>query len=442
MIKKVLKTIKVHNLISSGDRVLLALSGGSDSVCLLYVLNELKGVIGFELFACHLNHSIRNEADGDEEFVKKLCEGLGIECFTKKVDIPHLAKENKISEELCGREERYKFFDELLTLNNLNLIATAHNRNDVAETVLMHLIRGAGIDGLTGIKYKRDNIIRPLLDAKKEEIEKYCQDNNIEFRIDKTNNDTVYTRNRIRHELLPVICEKFNPSFLDVLASNSENIAFDADYIQNEAEKAFEELVGKLKIDRLQKLHPAILRRVIIKCIKDRIGAEQNIQNIYIDSIAELIKKGKSGSSLNIGNNIKCIIESGVLVFKNSSEKKIEYSYPLTLNEKVLVCEAGISVILKEWSGDGEKFYFDQTDNLTIRNKRIGDCFYPKGMTGKKKLSDYFTDAKVPLSERELQPIIFSGNELVWIVGKRRDRRFLEGKKAYTFIINQEENKT
>lgn len=438
MIKTVLNTINEHKLIKKGDRVLLALSGGSDSVCLLHVLCELQQKLDFELFACHLNHAIREEADSDAEFVLDLCNRLNVKCFIKKAEIPKIAAVEKISEELAGRNERYKFFEEVSAAENINLIATAHNKNDVAETILMHLIRGAGLDGLTGIAYKRGNIIRPLLDAKKEDIENFCTNNKFSFVTDKTNSEAIYTRNKIRLELLPKICKDFNPAFTDVLVKNAKVIKNDADFLDNEAENAFKRIAenGRLTVSELQKLHSAIARRVIIKSIRECLKTEQNVQSVYVESILGLVNKGKSGSSVNIGENLKCVIESGYLFYKNSSEKPTDYCYRLELNKKVYIKEADVSITLKEWSGSGEKFYFDNTCNIYVRNRRRGDVFYPLGMNGKKKLSDYFTDCKIPISERNILPIITYGDDLVWIIGKRRDSRFIKGRKAYTFIID------
>lgn len=438
MNKTVLNTIKTHKLISKGDRVLLALSGGSDSVCLLYVLNELKSVLGFELFACHLNHDIREEADSDMAFVKELCENLNVQCFFKKTDIKSVAKSEKISEELAGRNARYAFFDELSEEHNINLIATAHNKNDSAETILMHMVRGAGTDGLSGITYKRGNIIRPLLDAEKKEIEEFCKKNGYKFVTDKTNAETIYTRNKIRLELLPKICAEYNPAFIDVVTKNAKSIRSDAEFLDIEAEKAYNIIKTStgIRIAEIQKLHPSIARRVIIKSIKEYLKTEQNIQSVYVESILRLVEKGKSGSSVNIGENIRCVIESGNLIYKKSTESETEYFYNLRLGEKKYIKEAGVSITLTEWNGVGEKFFFDSPDHISVRNRRKGDIFYPSGMTGRKKLSDFFTDCKIPLSQRAVIPIITCGDDIVWIVGKRRDSRFFKGRKAYTFILD------
>lgn len=440
MRKKVEKTIREHGLIFPGARVLLALSGGSDSVCLLHVLNDLKEKFGFSLAAAHLNHGIRAEADSDCHFVQALCRELGVECFVKSLDIRKLAEGGNISEELCGREERYKFFYEISKKNNIDLIATAHNKNDVAETVLMHMLRGSGIDGMSGIAYRRGNIIRPLLEAEKPEIERYCFEHGYDFVVDKTNNETIYTRNKIRLELLPMLCKEFNPSLVRVIAKNSEIIRDDADFLNCEAKKLYKKIVydGRAEVEKLKELAPAMVRRVIILMYREFSLSEKNLQSVYCESIIKLLSAGHSGSSVDLCAGVECAIETGKIFFRYKKDKTKEYEYMLKLDGRTEIPEAGMSITLTEWKGSGEKFFFESPEGICVRNRRRADVFYPVGMKGKKKLSDYFTDIKLPISERNKIPIVTYNDELVWIVGKRRDRRFSEGGSAYTFVIEKQ----
>lgn len=195
-------------------------SGGPDSICLLDVLNKIRNdeKISFKILVAHVNHMIREEAGEDEEFVKKYCEEKNIQFFSKKVDIQKIAEQNKMGTEETGRIERYKFFEEVLKSNNGTKIATAHTKSDNAETVLMNIIRGTGTSGLAGIKAKRDEIyIKPLIEIKREEIEEYCKENNLNPRHDKTNDEIVYTRNKVRNILIPLLKTSFNPSIVDSL---------------------------------------------------------------------------------------------------------------------------------------------------------------------------------------------------------------------------------
>lgn len=439
MKNKVIKTIENHGLIARGDKVLLALSGGSDSISLLHILNDIKSKFNFELFVCHLNHSIRAEADSDEEFVKQICNELKVVCFTKKADIPAIAKKEKISEELAGRNARYAFFEEIMQKHNIDLVATAHNKNDVAETVLMHMMRGSGIDGLSGIAYKRGRVIRPLLDADKEEVENFCKENNYKFVVDKTNSETFYTRNKIRNELIPFMQKEFNPNIIDVIVKNAAFLREDAQFLNDSAKAVYEiiSLDGGLSVKEFNRQPPAIGRRIILLMYKEYSKDAKNLQGVHVENILTLLKKAKSGTKCDIPGESVFVIENDRAFFKKAEPKK-DYDYTLIPNKDIYVKQIGMSVRLKKWEGEKEKFFFEDTEHIHIRNRRKGDIFYPHGMSGKKKLSDYFTDCKIPLSQREILPIITYRDEIVWIVGKRADRRFENGNTAYTFIIKKE----
>ena len=198
---KVIQTIKKYNLINSGDKIVLGVSGGPDSIAMLDILNQLKDEMNFEIYVVHINHNIRGkDADEDEEYVKKFCEKYNIKFFAKKIDVPAIAKNKKIGTEEAGRKVRYEYFEEILKETKSNKIAIAHNKNDKVETIIMHLLRGSGIPGLKGIEPIRGNkFIKPLIECDRQEIEKYCRENNLQPRIDKTNFENEYTRNKIRN---------------------------------------------------------------------------------------------------------------------------------------------------------------------------------------------------------------------------------------------------
>ena len=208
---KILETIKKYNLITSGDTILVAVSGGPDSMCLLDNLLKLKDVLEVkEIVVAHLNHMIRQEAKEETEYVEEYCNKNNIRCFVKYEDIIKEAKEQKIGTEEAGRKARYDFFEQIASKTNANKIAIAHNKNDNVETVFMHMLRGSGISGLTGIKpYREGKYIRPLIKCSRDEIEEYCTKEKLNPKYDKTNNDNTYTRNRIRNELIPYIKKEF-----------------------------------------------------------------------------------------------------------------------------------------------------------------------------------------------------------------------------------------
>ena len=211
--KNVLGTIKDNKLIENGDSIVIGVSGGPDSIALLDILLKMQNKINFKIYVAHINHMIRQEALEDQKYVEEYCKNKNIECFVKQEEVQKIALEQKIGTEEAGRNVRYKFFNEILEKTKSNKIATAHTKNDNVETVLMNIIRGAGTIGLKGIEPIRDNkYIRPLINVKREEIEQYCEKYNLKPRIDKTNMENIYTRNKIRNLLIPYIKKEFNPN--------------------------------------------------------------------------------------------------------------------------------------------------------------------------------------------------------------------------------------
>lgn len=218
--EKVLNTIKKYNLIEKGDKIIVGVSGGPDSICLIDILYNIKTnkEIEFEIIATHINHLIREEASSDEEYVKGYCEERNIPFYSQKIDIKSISKTEKIGTEEAGRIERYKFFKEIMDKHNGTKIATAHSKCDNSETVLMNIIRGTGTSGLKGIRAKRDNIyIKPLIEISREEIEDYCKEKKLNPRHDKTNDENIFTRNKVRNILIPLIKKEFNPNIIDTL---------------------------------------------------------------------------------------------------------------------------------------------------------------------------------------------------------------------------------
>ena len=217
MKEKIKRTIATNNLIQNGDKIVLGVSGGPDSIAMLDILYSLKDELNFSIVVCHINHMIREEAEEDEKFVKNYCDKKGIEFYSKSIDVQKIANTNKIGVEEAGRNARYDFFNEILEKTKSNKIAIAHNKNDKVETIIMNALRGTGISGLKGIEAKRKQYIRPLIDCERTEIEKYCEENNLNPRIDKTNFKNDYTRNKIRNIVIPYIKQEFNPNIIETL---------------------------------------------------------------------------------------------------------------------------------------------------------------------------------------------------------------------------------
>lgn len=321
MKNKVLNTIKKYNLIQENDKIVIGVSGGPDSICLLHILNGLKEKLNFEIVVAHINHMIRKEAEEETQYVKKFCDKLGIKCYIKRIDVIDKSNKEKIGTEEAGRKARYDFFEEVLNSVNANKIATAHNENDNAETVLMNIFRGAGTSGLKGIEPIRDNkYIRPIIECERSEIEEYCRVNKLQPKIDKTNFENVYTRNKIRNVLIPEIKKEFNPNIIESLNKLSILSRQENNFIQEYAKNIMEnELIVEKDLENLQqsineKQNNKICREQMEKekIAKDKLQKEQMQKNqIEKEEIQrkqlqkEQISKEKTQNNKSIVLNLK-----------------------------------------------------------------------------------------------------------------------------------------
>ncbi len=439
MKQKVINVIKEHNLIDKEDKIIVGVSGGPDSMALLHILNEIKEELGFNIYVAHINHGIRKEeADADEEFVKNICSGLLIPFFSTKVNMDEYAKKNKLTSEEAGRAIRYSFFNKILDDIGGGKIAVAHNKNDQAETLLMRFFRGTGLEGLRGMEYRNGNIIRPLLDISREEIEKYCLDNNIPVRIDRTNLEPIYGRNRTRLEVIPYITKNFNKGIIDILARTSRLMQMDSEFILGIVEEKYKNIVVEesqnsivLNIDMFKNEHYTIKSRIIRQSIEKVNGSLKGIEEKHINNIINLMNENITGKNINITNNIVIKISYGnMIIEKENNPQKVLFRYPLhigkpvhiyelntTINSSILpVCEVDIKHVNRFIK------YFDYDKikgELCIRNRKDGDRFTPLGMNGSKKLKDFFIDEKIPREERDTIPIIEDDGKIIWVVGYR-----------------------
>ena len=315
----ILETIKKYDLIVPNDIVVVAVSGGPDSMCLLDNLVNLKEQFKIKkIVVAHLNHMIREESKDETEYVKKYCEDKNIECFIKFVNVIQKAEQEKIGVEEAGRKERYAFFDEIAKKTNANKIAIAHNCNDNAETVLMHLLRGSGIAGLSGIKpYREGKFIRPIIKCKREEIEKYCNDNNLNPKYDKSNNDNTYTRNKIRNELIPYIQKEFNPSIIETIDRLSELVLNEEKYMEKVTEKSFTEIVIDeknnciiLDLKKFNSLEHVIKARLILYITKKIFGSANGIEKTHVEDIIKLCGNNKGNKYLMPNKHYKITVKN------------------------------------------------------------------------------------------------------------------------------------
>ena len=436
-------TIKENSLIKHGDKVLCALSGGSDSVVMVDILSKLSDEIGFEVFTAHVNHNIREEAKHDEEFVREYSEKLGIECFVKSADVLCYAKEKGISTELAGREIRYAFFKELTEKHNIDKIATAHNKNDSAESILLHLIRGCGIDGLSGIPVIRDNIIRPVINLSKEEIVKYCKDNNLLYVEDKTNFETDYTRNKIRLNIIPKIEKEINENFVNTLISNSKLYKETAEFLDKYSKKVYDECYddGGLLVRKLSKEQDIVIKTSVQMLFVEYKGNNEKLPLVNVDKITNLIKENKTSKTLNLPNGDSARIEYGKIFFEKTKKGNKDFEYSIEIGKKLYIKEADADILVEYETEIGKNtknkiyFYLDDIDGLAVRNRRKGDIFSPQKMEGTKKISDLFSDMKIPLSKRDNIPLLIKGDDIVWVCKIRADKRFLKGKMLMSCTI-------
>ena len=441
MLKIIEKTMLSHGMLPMRS-VLVGLSGGADSAALTHILIGLSGKYGFKVFAAHVNHGLRGAAaDADEEFSRALADRLNIPFFSLRADIRSEAKRRGISEELAGRAVRYEFFDRLLSENDIDRVATAHHKNDNAETILMNLMRGSGTGGLAGIPYMRGNIIRPMLDVSRTDIERYCEENSIEYVTDATNLETVYTRNRVRNTLIPIMEREFNPALVDTLCANARLIANDEDYLSTETERVYRDIVkdGAADAAALASLHSAIALRVIRLMIDKACGAA-DVPQTAAAAVLAIARKGRTGARADIIHGAYAVTEYGRIVIRNKTEDTGGFEYKLKIGEKLYIPELGINVLAercKKMEHDGAEYFGIDTDaDIYIRSRREGDSFSPRGMTGTKRLKSFMIDEKIPRAERDRVGLITINGEIAWVIGYRRSGRFDFDKKGIKISIS------
>ena len=329
--EEILITIKNNNLIQDGEKVLLGVSGGPDSIAMLSALYEIQKerIIDFNIYVAHVNHGIRENAKVDEKFVKEFCKERNIECFVLNTNIKEIAKENKRGLEETGREIRYKFFEEIGNEISANKIAIAHNKKDNAETIIMNILRGTGISGLCGMEIIQNKYIRPLLFETREKIEEYLKNKNIEPRIDETNFENEYTRNKIRNIVLPYIQKEFNPNFIDTLNRLSSIVKEENNYLKKITEQAYKDILVEenlkpekdvykskdlptiiLDLKKFCSLDRVIQKRIILYAINKLFGSTKGIEKIHIEDIIKLCNKNIGNKYLTPNKNTKVVIKN------------------------------------------------------------------------------------------------------------------------------------
>ena len=320
--KTVEKTIKQFNMLEKGDRVLVAVSGGPDSMSILNYLLENKEELEIVLLACHVNHGIRENAKIDEEYVKDYCDKNNIKLFINHSDVISIAKETKRGLEETGRKIRYDFFEEIAQKEKIDKIVVAHNKNDNAETVIMNALRGSGLAGLKGIEPVREKYIRPLIECGREEIEEYCKRKNLNPRHDESNDDNTYTRNKIRNVVLPFIKEEFNPNIVDTLKRLSDIVKEDEEYINGQAKITYERLATEednqvsFVTKEFNKEPKVIQKLLVLKAIKNVQGSLNEIDKINVEDVIKLCNNNIGNKYLLPNKNVKVEMKDKKIIVK------------------------------------------------------------------------------------------------------------------------------
>jgi len=438
MLNAVRQNIIDYNMLAPGDKVVVGLSGGADSVTLLSVLMSL----GYEVFAVHVNHNLRGDgARRDEDFTQKLCEDLGVPLHVYQADVQGLADANKLSIEEAGRRLRYDFFNQALRKLNADKIAVGHNMDDNAETVLLNLFRGTGLRGLCGIPPVNGLVIRPLLTVSRKDIEIYAKENNLPYITDETNMSSDYSRNAIRNEIMPVIRRHFG-NVPEVIARNTRWLREEEEYLSSIAKENFDMLAGNLPFCSGSSLPPAIQptpqpklslqigtllshpkalsSRIIREAIKTIRGdkALEDIQSNHIEAIIE-IAQGRTGRHIDLPG-FKAQREYDSLILYKSANPIANFSYPIIPEAAIQIPEINKSIKLsltpqKHYT---QAFNYDKVAGvLELRNRRPKDIITLAGL-GTKKLQDYFIDTKTPRDIRDKTPLLADGSNILWILDK------------------------
>lgn len=453
--EKVFSFMEEHHMLKPGDHVVVGVSGGADSVCLLFLLSEYAKRVPIQLTVVHINHGIREDASGDAEYVRKLCASKDIPYFLKCYDIPALSKEEHLSEEEAGRRARYEAFyevaDKQKAEGDLAKIAVAHHANDCAETMLFHLFRGSGLTGLSGIRPVRDRIIRPLLILERWEIEEYLRNLGIDYCHDSTNDEDEYSRNRIRHHLIPYAEENICKGAAEHVSQAACRIAEAEDYIVRQVNEAMKECVAYsqerrcVSLEKFHRLHPLLQKRLFLEVLKDLTPQRQDISAIHVKSLLELAK-GESGKSLDFPYRIHARKEYESLIV----EKKKDDEGQVSLRELPIAMPAVDRESIVDFADyqfrfcvrrresvselSGDEFVIPQNkytkwidyakieESLVLRTRASGDYLVIRRGNGEqchKNLKDYMITEKIPRQERDTLPVLCCGSQVLWLVGYR-----------------------
>lgn len=448
MYNKVIETIKKFNMLNNGENIVVGLSGGADSCALTHILTRLSGKMDLHITAVHINHGIRGEeAERDERSAEEFCRRLNIEFIAYHCDIPSEAAKRGIGEEEAGRLVRYEKFYETAEKKNGAKTAVAHNMNDKAETLIMNLCRGAGMKGLAGIKPVGGSIIRPLIFCTRDEIEKYCDDNNIEYCTDSTNLQNEYTRNKIRNILLPWLSENINPAAGMNMANASELLREEEEYLESKAQEQYKKLLKdsgdgfvSLNADGLASEHGVIRRRVLRIALRSLRPDMRDFGRKHTES-AEDILMGDTGRRISLPGGITVSKGYGLINILYDREKQGAFCYDIEPGKKYFIKETESYVLLSLNEEKNiknavnictKKIDYDKIkDKIQLRTRQTGDFISIKN--GRKKIKDIFIDDKIPSDKRDSYPLLVCGKSVI-IVGDRLGTDYYVGQDTKNIL--------
>lgn len=433
LISRVERTIRRQRLFRPGDTLVVALSGGADSVFLLGLLSRLPDY-NLHLIAAHLNHALRGaDSDADEEFCRELAARYTIPYESRRVDVSKMAADFRLNLEDAGRRARIEFLDEVRSRYGAAAVTLAHHADDQAETVLMRLLRGSGTTGLSGMAYRnRRGYLRPLLDISRADIERYLIARGLGWREDASNSDTAYLRNRIRHRLLPLL-EEYNPAVRSSLAATASLLGDDEALLGELTEQAFagscrmEEERVVCSVGQLRALNPALRRRVLRRAFVQLTGTLAGVGLRHVDALCDLIDSARPNARLALPQGVAAVREYDRLLLLRADAEIRDASFELLIKGPGRYDLPYGGFIAVDASGTAASFPTDPGTTCfdlvsmpfpwLVRTFRPGDRIVPFGMSGRKKVKDIFIDRKIPSSQRKRIPLLFCGDELVWVAG-------------------------
>jgi len=448
LVSTVAETIQGRGLANRGDRLLLAVSGGADSVCMLRAMLLLRDRLAVSLSVAHLDHGIRPDSDADARFVRCLCSAVDVPCYVERVDAVRRATEAGLSLETAARNLRYDFLIRTAREHQVNVIATAHTRDDQAETMLFRLVRGSGPRGLSGIPYRRERdgvrIVRPLLDNRREQVVDFLNGIRQSWREDPSNEDPRHTRNRIRNQVIPYLEENLNPSVREALVRTAAILSEEDRWLESLTGEALGRCAasgggGALDPALLQTLDPALLRRVLHRWMREKGIPMGQVDFDTLESASALVGRPSGTSPIGAGWVIQRTPSRLDLVRPDDTVAPIPFRVRVNVPGRTVIESLGLQVDVSYDSGfertesEGIGMYpvsgwIDRdsvgSDEVFLRSWEPGDRTEPVGMSGSVKLQNLFVDRKIPREARILVPLLECRGQIAWIPGYRVDRRW------------------